>query len=359
MRPDFMGKLPMLREMKHEDKVEDPWLKPTSTEEEQDADLKVSATSKSTLPTQHNQENDVEAMRVCTGSETSGTMEPMLDKIARVIENRPLTGGHFILAVHSPEQAPQIRPGQFAMVRALGRSDVLLRRPMSIYDVRPARNTRKGNSKLEVIELLYKVVGRGTKLMAELKPGDEVGLLAPLGHGFESAEYLPLAQKADEVLQVAGGIGIAALLLPAREVHRAGIPQRLFFGGRRKADLVGLDPFKACIEKTVLATEDGSRGHQGYVTAPLADYLEKNAKKSFVLMVCGPWVMLQATVALARKFGHPCLVSMENRMGCGLGVCLGCSIRVMGAGHEAYQRVCTEGPVFWADKVVWEKKSGI
>jgi dihydroorotate dehydrogenase electron transfer subunit len=283
----------------------------------------------------------------------------MIDKIARVIENQPLTGGHFILAVHSPEQASQIRPGQFAMVRALGRSDVLLRRPMSVYDVRPAKRNGKGKPKLEVIELLYKVVGRGTKLMAELRPGDEVGLLAPLGHGFESAEYLPLARESHEVLQVAGGIGIAALLLPAREVHQAGIRQRLFFGGRTKADLVGLDSFKDCVEKTVLATEDGSRGHHGYVTGPLAEYLKKNANKKFLLMACGPWAMLQATVALAKECGHSCLVSMENRMGCGVGVCLGCSIRVIGTGHEAYQRVCTEGPVFWSDRVVWEKKSGI
>ena len=75
------------------------------------------------------------------------------------------------------------------------------------------------------------------------------------------------------------------------------------------------------------------------------------------MMVCGPWGMLDASVRLAKRYGHPCLLSMENRMGCGLGVCLGCCIRVEGTGHGAYQRVCTEGPVFWADKVIWEKES--
>src|SRR3989442_1044687 len=160
-------------------------------------------------------------------------MKPMLDETVTVVENRPLTGGHFLLGLHSPRQARATRPGQFAMLRLLERSDVLLRRPMSIYDVKPsrARDRKKARGQPEVIELLYKVVGRGTRLMAELKSGDRVGLLAPLGHGFFEEEYLRRAEEADEVLQVAGGIGIAALLLPARALARGGFRQRLFFGG--------------------------------------------------------------------------------------------------------------------------------
>ena len=284
----------------------------------------------------------------------------MYDEIVAVTENRPLTGGHFLLSVNSPRQAPATRPGQFAMIRLLGRSDVLLRRPMSIYDVKPAesRGRKKGAPKaLEVMEFLYKVVGRGTQLMADLKPGDRVGLLAPLGHGFFAEEYLTQAKAADEILHVAGGIGIAALLLPARELARQGFRQRLFFGGRTKADLVGVEDFKPLVRAMALATEDGSRGRHGFVTRPLEEYLTGHRKRKFLLMVCGPWAMLEASVALARQYGHPCLVSMENRMGCGLGVCLGCCIRVEGTGHGSYQRVCTEGPVFWAEKVIWERES--
>jgi dihydroorotate dehydrogenase electron transfer subunit len=280
----------------------------------------------------------------------------MLDEIAAVTENRPLTGGHFLLSVQSPRQAKAIRPGQFAMLRLLGRNDVLLRRPMSIYDVKPS-DGRRGRGRLKVIQFLYKVVGRGTRLMAELRPGDALGLLAPLGHGFFEEEYLPQAESAGEILHVAGGIGIAALLLPARELAKRGLRQRLFFGGRTKADLVGLDEFKPLVKRVALATEDGSRGHHGFVTRPLEEYLARHQNKKFLLMVCGPWAMLEASVSLARQYGHSCLVSMENRMGCGLGVCLGCCIRVEGTGHGTYQRVCTEGPVFWADKVVWEKES--
>ena len=132
--------------------------------------------------------------------------------------------------------------------------------------------------------------------------------------------------------------------------------QRLFFGGRTKDDLVGLDEFKPMVKAMVLATENGSRGHRGYVTQPLETFLDRNSGKKYLLMVCGPWAMLDATVKLAKKFGHPCLLSMENRMGCGVGVCLGCCIRVEGTGHGAYKRVCTEGPVFWSDRVVWEKE---
>src|SRR5437870_3889734 len=247
----------------------------------------------------------------------------MYDDVVAVVENRPLAGGHFLLSVHSPRQAQATRPGQFAMVRLLGRSDVLLRRPMSIYDVAPGTGVpfaslragppapTGGRSKplapaspamrtlrfaqgqasplqraggplhgrlrpprrnVEIVQLLYKVVGRGTRLMAELKPGDQVGMLAPLGHGFFEEEYLDRAREADEVLHVAGGIGIAALLLPARELALAGVRQRVFFGGRAKWDLVGVQDFKPYVSAAVLATEDGSRGHTGYVTQPLAEY---------------------------------------------------------------------------------------
>ncbi len=290
-------------------------------------------------------------------------MDWMYDDVVVVVENRRLTGGHFLLSVDSPRQAKATRPGQFAMVRLLDHSDVLLRRPMSIYDVKPVKPARRGNSRIvaskspAIIQLLYKIVGRGTRLMAELKPGDQVGLLAPLGHGFFAEEYISQARAADEVLHVAGGIGIAALLLPAQDLARAGMNQRLFFGGRTRFDLVSYQDFKPYVCGTVLATEDGSRGHRGYVTGPLEIHLKRHQQKKFLLMACGPWAMLQASVELARKYGHRCLVSMENRMGCALGVCLGCCIRVNGQGHEAYQRVCTEGPVFWAEKVVWDTQS--
>ena len=291
-------------------------------------------------------------------------MVMMYDDTVAVVENRPLTGGHFLLSVHSPRQAQATRPGQFAMVRLLGRSDVLLRRPMSIYDVTPAKSKAGGAAPasklqppLQIIQLLYKIVGRGTKLMADLEPGNKVGLIAPLGHGFFTEEYLSEAQKADEVVHVAGGIGIAALLLPAKDLAQAGIQQRLFFGGRTRDDLVGLDEFKPLVSGMVLATENGSRGHQGYITKPLEEFLRRNPGKKYLLMVCGPWAMLDAIVKLAKKYGHRCLLSMENRMGCGVGVCLGCCIRVDGAGHGAYQRVCTEGPVFWAERVIWEAEN--
>jgi len=281
-----------------------------------------------------------------------------------VIENRSLSGGHFLLTLDAPRQAPGVRPGQFAMVRILGRSDVLLRRPMSIFDIQTLDSSPDGSPRQgppRILQLLYKIVGRGTRLMAQLEPGDKVGLLAPLGHGFFEEEYLPRAHECDEILHVAGGIGIAALLLPAKQLAEAGFKQRLFFGARAKDDLVGIKEFKPLVRAMLLATENGSAGYRGFVTRPLEEYFTEHTNRKFLLMACGPWAMLRATVELAKRFRHPCLVSMENRMGCGLGVCLGCSIRVQGSGHEAYQRVCTEGPVFWAEKIVWEsdKKLGI
>ena len=285
----------------------------------------------------------------------------MYDEIVTVTGNRPLSRGHFLLSVESPRQAQAARPGQFAMLRILGRSDVLLRRPMSIYNLKgknsELENERKPAS-LHILEFLYKVVGHGTRLMSALEVGDQVGLLGPLGHGFFEEEYLPRVHQTDEILHVAGGIGIAALLLPAKRLAEAGFRQRLFFGGRSKADLVGVDDFRPLMRGMLLATEDGSAGYRGFVTRPLEEYLARHSKKKYLLMVCGPQAMLCASVGLASKYGHPCLVSMENRMGCGLGVCLGCCIRVRGSGHEAYQRVCTEGPVFWSDKIIWEAADG-
>jgi dihydroorotate dehydrogenase electron transfer subunit len=284
----------------------------------------------------------------------------MYDDVVAVTANEPLTGGHFLLSLYSPRQAQAARPGQFAMVRLLGRSDVLLRRPMSIYDTKPTNRRgrkRRGVASPEVIQLLFKVVGRGTRLMSELRPGEHVGLLGPLGHGFFEEDYLPSVLGSDEILHVAGGIGIAALLLAAKQLATAGFRQRLFFGGRTKTDLVGFEEFKPLVRGIALATEDGSRGIRGFVTRSLMEYLTRHRSKKLLLMVCGPWAMLQASVELARQYGHPCLVSLENRMGCGLGVCLGCCIRVVGEGHGTYERVCTEGPVFWADKVGWEGES--
>ncbi|MGH9360022.1 MAG: dihydroorotate dehydrogenase electron transfer subunit [Candidatus Acidiferrales bacterium] len=287
----------------------------------------------------------------------------MSDETVVVTENRPLTGGHFLLSLHSPQQAQATRAGQFAMLRLPGHPDALLRRPMSIYDLKPAPLSASGNGNQSgngdapaIVQLLYKVVGRGTELMAELKPGDKVEMLAPLGHGFFEEDYLGAARDADEVLHVAGGIGIAALLLPAKSLAKMGVRQKLFFGGRTSLDLVGAEDFAPYVSGAMLATEDGSCGHAGYVTHPLAEYLEKNHDRRFLLLVCGPWAMLQACVELATRLGSRCLVSMENRMGCGLGVCLGCCIRVEGEGHGSYERVCTEGPVFWSERVIWERE---
>ena len=290
---------------------------------------------------------------------------PMHDEIVTILENRPLTGGHYLLSLDAPRQASAMRPGQFAMLRILGRSDVLLRRPMSIYNViagngrhgkssRPTGSKSRPGQSPRILQLLYKSVGRGTRILAALKKDDKVGLLAPLGHGFFEEEYLSRAREADEILHVAGGIGIAALLLPAKRLAEMGFKQRLFFGARSRADLVGTAEFKPLVKSTSLATENGSAGYHGYVTQPLEEYLAAHSNKKFLLLACGPSPMLRATVQLANRFAQPCLVSMENRMGCGVGACLGCCVRVHGEGHEAYQRVCTEGPVFWAEKIIWK-----
>lgn len=277
----------------------------------------------------------------------------MRDDVVKIVGNSPLPGGHFLLSVEAPQQASAAQPGQFAMLQVLGHSDVLLRRPISIFNV-TAKGGARGAQRPHIVQFLYKNVGRGTALMADLKAGGKMGLLGPLGRGYFEEEHLPEIRGADEVLLVAGGIGIAALLLPAKRLAQERIKPRLFFGARSQDDLVGVKDFKPLVSSTALATEDGSAGIRGYVTQPLQEYFTAHPERKFLLMACGPWPMLQATVQLANRFGHSCLISMENRMGCGLGACLGCSVRVKGEGHESYQRVCKDGPVFRADKLIWD-----
>jgi dihydroorotate dehydrogenase electron transfer subunit len=278
----------------------------------------------------------------------------MRDEVVPVLSNAPLSGGHYLLSVRAPAQAAEARPGQFAMLHVLRHSDVLLRRPLSIYDVTGTGGSRPGKrAGKSVLQFLYKKVGRGTALLAGLKAGEEIGLMGPLGHGFFEEEFLPEVRRAEEVVLVAGGIGIAALLLPARQLAKEGMRLHLFFGGRTRDDLVGRQEFKPLVSRTVVATEDGSAGTRGFVTLPVEEYLAAHAGRKILVMACGPLPMLRATVELAKRFGQPCLVSMEARMGCGLGACLGCVIRVREEGQEIYRRVCKDGPVFRADSIVW------
>jgi dihydroorotate dehydrogenase electron transfer subunit len=244
-------------------------------------------------------------------------------------------GGYFRLMLRAPELAAAALPGQFVMLRVSENHDPLLARPFGIASVVSRRS----------IELYYRIAGRGTALLASVRRGQRLDLLGPLGNGF------PEPQRNATLLLIAGGSGFPPLLFfTARYGKRA----RLFVGSRDKACLPPpsvMKDFRRRVQSIHYATEDGSRGACGFVTEALSAFLRTADRCQHpVIYACGPHAMLAAVSRLAADEGIPCLVSMEERMACGLGVCMGCSVPLVGGG---YKRVCKDGPVFLSTEIAW------
>jgi len=258
----------------------------------------------------------------------------MLEQTVAIAANERETDLYFRLVVRAPDIAPQVQPGQFAHVRIPPLTDALLRRPFSIFQAEG-----------QTLAILYKAVGRGTQALARMKPGEELNLLAPLGHGFTVPR-----PDGERPLLVAGGYGMAALYLLAQRSPQKGI---VFVGGRRRADILCEAEFRALGWEVRVSTEDGSHGQQGLVTdLLLAELRSPSADRK--LFACGPNPMLRAVARIARESNVPAELSLDRPMCCGVGVCLTCVVPVRaGAGWE-YQRTCTEGPVFDARQIVWE-----
>lgn len=268
-----------------------------------------------------------------------------------VRENRLLGGSCGRLLVETnAESTPPPRPGQFYMIRLGHGTAPLLRRPISVSAVRMGVNEPGGTSMIR-ISYLYKVVGMGTAIMARLQPGEEVDCLGPIGEGFTipGPKAPPRFRQPKLAVIVAGGIGMAPFPMLTDALQRAQVPVRLYFGGRSEEDLVELDTFVSKGVETFTATEDGSHGEQGFVTTPLVRDIPLMPAGRTVVYACGPNPMMTAVVDICRENELPVEISLETRMGCGLGVCLGCVVPLAKPapdGTAVYSRVCTEGPVF-------------
>jgi dihydroorotate dehydrogenase electron transfer subunit len=259
--------------------------------------------------------------------------------VAPIEALKNLGAGYFLLAVHSPEVAREATPASFVMIGLPEIDAMLLRRPFSVARVQG-----------ETIEILFKVVGRGTATFSRLEAGDRLSLLGPLGRGFRIDD-----DPEREHLLVAGGIGNAPFPLLVQELLRRGRPSRLFFGGRSAEDLTLLDWFEEHCEHVEVCTEDGSAGEKGLVTAPLTAHLDRDPARPRTIYACGPEPMLRAVRGLALERGVEAQLSLEEHMACGFGVCLGCVVPVRGAENEygRFRRCCVEGPVFTAEELDW------
>lgn len=252
---------------------------------------------------------------------------------AVVRENRPLMPGVFLLELEAPELARSGRPGQFALVRCTEGNfwDPLLRRPLALH-----RLVREQGR----VDLLVRVVGRGSAWLALRRPGDRLDLLGPLGQGFT------LKRNTRNLLLVAGGMGIAPLVAMAEEGLRRGCAVVLALGARSREDLYPTALLPPPVE-VHLATEDGTAGRSGPVTSLLADPELGLFPWADQVMACGPRPMLaeMAAVVRAGRMRLPAgfaQVSLEERMACGVGACLGCVVPT----RKGYRRVCRDGPVF-------------
>ncbi len=272
-------------------------------------------------------------------------MPGLVDIQAEVLSNTRLSADYNVLALDAPEVASSTSPGQFVMVKPGAGSDPLLRRPFSVFEI-----LRDGAGREIGISLLVKRVGATTDVLFNASKGDRIGCLGPLGKPFTAIDAPAAAWM------VAGGVGLAPFLTLAESLQVRRIPSTLFYGGRSSADLFYLDWFERHGVKLVVATEDGSRGIHGRVTVALERALRSHESEPGVfIFACGPEGMLQAVARLAKTWRRKSELSMERIMGCGMGGCYSCVVRVRDAtGRPHYARSCTAGPVFSGDDIIWE-----
>jgi dihydroorotate dehydrogenase electron transfer subunit len=255
------------------------------------------------------------------------------------VERRTLSPDTFLLSFESPSLHSAFAPGQFTMVRVPG-AGTLLRRPYSLC----ASDPEAGR-----FSLLVKVVGEGTRALVELAAGQGVDCLGPLGTSFDMPE-----EGARSVV-VAGGVGIAPFLGFCQKLARRNRRGIVLLGGRQAHDLYLREDFERLGMDVRCTTEDGSFGHKGLVTERLNEILSE--KEPTRLYSCGPTGMLRRVADLGREHGTAHQVSIERRMGCGMGCCWGCVVftQQTNENHGEYRRTCTEGPVFDADAICWER----
>ncbi len=265
--------------------------------------------------------------------------------IGEILSNEEVQEDYFLMKIALPVSFVEPRPGQFVMVRVAGLNDPFLGRPLSIYSFRLRQSSA-------AMELLFRVVGKGTQVLAGLIKGSQLEIHGPLGEGYA---IFPARGKA---VFIAGGIGMAPLYMLARHLC-----QKLYFppsqvsfylGAQNIKGLVGLDRLERLHCNTHVCTDDGSCGRKALVTQAWEKDIKKYDPAQTVVYACGPNPMLKALAGIFSRHRFLCQVSLEERMACGTGACMGCSVAVRDRnGNQGYKRVCTDGPVFNLEDIIW------
>ena len=269
-----------------------------------------------------------------------------IDIDAVVLSNERLSEEYNVVKLAAPEIATRCKPGQFVMVKQTLVIDSLLRRPFSIFEI-----LRDDKDHVIGVSLLNKRVGITTEALFALQPGNRLRCLGPLGHPFSIVSQPSLAWM------VAGGVGLAPFATLSEALRKQGVSTKLFYGARSATDLFHIDIFENIGVRVIVTTEDGSRGEVGIVTMPLEREIKALSPQTpLMIYACGPTAMMRAVNDLAKLYQQPAEVSLEPVMGCGLGGCYSCVVRVKSnkddkSGH--FVRSCLDGPVFSSEQLLW------
>ena len=248
--------------------------------------------------------------------------------LCKIIQKKQLSADVFDFTVDAGKLAQAAQPGQFAHIYVPGKT---LRRPVSICGIDRTQDT---------LRFVFQIRGEGTAQLAALNLGDTFDVLAPLGHGYS------LGDTGRKAVFVGGGIGVPPLLEAAKPF---GANATVIAGFRNQEAIILKEDFEKNGNKLIVATDDGSFGHHGLVTDCLTN-LDFD-----LIFACGPTPMLKAVCKIAQQRNVPCQISLEERMACGVGACLGCAVRLRReTGEEYYGHVCKDGPVFDSRTVIWE-----
>ena len=254
----------------------------------------------------------------------------------KLVKKEKLKEDIYKFSVYSEEMCKLAKPGQFLEVKVIKGIEPLLRRPISIYNVNKEEN---------LIEFIFQVKGKGTNILAEVETGKELDIIGPLGNGvFDIKDY-------KNVAIIGGGIGTFPLYELSKNLYgKSNV--NMYLGFRNKDFVVLEEEFSKVSNNLIITTDDGSYKEQGYAINKLKEDIE-NGNIPEIIYACGPLPMLRAVQKLAIEKDIPCQISLEEKMACGLGVCLGCAVKMATTDSETvtYKHVCKDGPVFWATEV--------